>query len=139
MMFLKAKYPYFTKIEEKQLMDGKSEDFKPGFIAELYAKFLNPFLFHNDIIFLTMNLITSLIMIFKPNFIFLFCFQLTTIINFYPKVEEIFMAFSSKLAQLIAMIIFLAILIYIYAFVAFFYLQGEFDVDTDSVRNFLII
>jgi len=135
-MFLKVKFPYFKSIELKKLYEGQKEDFKPDFLDEIYAKFLNSFLFHNDIIFLTMNLVTSVIMLFRPNYIFLFCFQLSTIINFYPKVEEIFMAFSSKITQLFAMIIFLAILIYVYAFIGFFYLQGEFNVDTDSVYNY---
>jgi hypothetical protein len=132
-MFVRSKYPYFRDIEKKQMYEGKKEDFKPSIGQMITSYFLNPFLFHNDIIFLIMNLVTSAIMLFRPNYIFLFCFQLTTIINFYPKVEEIFMAFYSKLAQLFAMIIFLAILIYVYAFIGFFYLQGEFDVDTDSV------
>ena len=137
-MFLRAKYIYFRTIELKKLMENDT-DKHISFSESLYANYLDPFLLHNDIIFLIMNLFTSSIMLFRPNYIFLFCFQLTTIINFYPKVEEIFMAFSSKLSQLFAMIIFLAILIYIYAFMGFYFLQGEFDIDTDSVNNNTIL
>lgn len=132
-MFLKIKYPYYKEIELGQLHINESPDFKLKFIDMINANYLNSFLLHRDVIFLIMNLVTSFIMLFRPNYIFLFCFQLFTIINFYPKVEEIFMAFYLKINQLLALIIFLAILLYVYSFLGFFFLQGEFDIDTDSV------
>ena len=133
-MFIKARYPFLKQVEFNKLYEGKDEDYKASYIELIYAKYLNSLILHSDILFLILNLITSIIMLYRHEYIFLFCIQLGTIYNIVETVEEIFKAFYLKLDQLFALIILLFIISYIFGFIAFSFLKGEFNIETDSVR-----
>ena len=100
---------------------------------------IKSFLLNDEVYLLILNIIIGIIVLLKPSLIGLFVLQLFTVIKFSPTIQQIVEAFRIRISQLLNMVGFLAILIYFYANISFFFYSGEFVKDTDSVIFYLIL
>lgn len=83
------------------------------------------------------NLIISIIAISQPFLTFLFTIQLLSILKFLKTIREIFIAFSTRIKQVIIMIFLLVIIVYFFSNIAFFYLANEFNISNDDQTSTL--
>jgi len=125
-IFYKYKYSYYLWKEKKTVKD-KHLNLKDKFVVYV----LNSFIINDEVYLVNLNFLIGVFVIFVPNFFTLFILQLFTIIKFIPTIKQILIAFKTRLNQLLNMVGFLAILIYFYANISFFYFSEEFVKETD--------
>jgi hypothetical protein len=132
-IFYHSKYNFYVSKEKRKFNDvALTTNDK----LEIY--FLKSFLLNDEVYLLILNIIIGIIVLLRPSFIGLFILQLFTVIKFSPTIQQIVEAFKIRSSQLANMVGFLAILIYFYANISFFFYSGEFVKSTDSVRIILI-
>jgi hypothetical protein len=131
-VFYKSKYNFYVTKEKRKYTDVEltTKD-----ILEIY--FIKSFLLNDEVYLLNLNIIIGVVVLLRPTFIGLFILQLFTVIKFSPTIQQIVEAFRIRVSQLLNMVGFLAILIYFYANISFFFYSGEFVKSTDSVNMYI--
>jgi hypothetical protein len=131
-VFYKSKYNFYVSKEKRKYTDVEltTKD-----ILEIY--FLKSFFLNDEVYLLNLNIIIGAVVLLRPTLIGLFILQLFTIIKFLPTIKQIIEAFTIRISQLLNMVGFLAILIYFYANISFFFYSGEFVKSTDSVNIYI--
>jgi inositol 1,4,5-triphosphate receptor type 3 len=88
---------------------------------------LDSFLFNEEIYLLNFMILMSILGIITHYNLFYFVLQLLVVINFVDTIKEIVIAFQIRFSQLFCMIGFLAILIFFFSNIGFFFYIDEFD------------
>ena len=130
LIFIISKYKFYVLVQ-------KSNYDKSAITALDWLKIhlFDSFLFNDEIYLMILNIIIGCLGIVSSYATFLFSLQLLTVIKFVPTIKEIVIAFKLRFSQLISMIGFLAILIFFYSNIGFYFLSGEFDKDVDGKKK----
>ena len=132
--FLYSKYTLSSEITKLEISaKNKNNKLSPFDYLRIYL--LDSFVFHSDIRLIFVNTIFACIIILNPNWIYICILQLFTIYKFVPTIRDLMIAFTLSMTQLISMIIFLIILMFIYANIGFFFFNDNFITLTDQVFN----
>jgi hypothetical protein len=126
-IFLISKHKFYVHLE-KSIREKDSLTYLDNLRIHLF----DAFLFNEEIYLMILNIIIGSLGILSSYGTFLFSLQLLTIIKFVPTIKEIVIAFKLRFSQLISMIGFLAILIYFYSNIGFYFLSDEFEKVTEA-------
>lgn len=130
--FLFTKYNFYVEIEKKKYDKKKITLYN---YVQIYI--LDSFLINDEISLINYLIILGTFGIFFKYNLFCFVLQLLTVINFVDTIKEIVLAFKMRFNQLFFMICFLAILIFFYANLGFYFYIDEFDtVINGTTENF---
>lgn len=148
--FLISKYRFYVILEKSNVLqikkeqniannkDKKKASFNTFLNISFYNKIeiyiLNSFILNEEIYIILLNIIVCLIASWTYYTTFLFSLQLLTIIKFVPAVKQIVTAFNMRITQLISMICFLIIILFIYANIGFQFYYDEFKLKLDNVN-----
>jgi hypothetical protein len=126
-LYCYSKYRIFIKLDDRveSIKDKNIFDY-----IDIYV--LKSLILNEDVSFLIVNVIFELILFFNPTLISLLCLQLLMIIKFVPTIKDIFTAFAMKFDQLMGMVLFLAIIIFIYANFAFLLIKDNYLLDVEG-------
>ena len=128
--FLLTKYNFYVEIEKKKYK-------KINVFNYLKIYILDSFLLNDEISLINYLIVLGIFGIFLKYNLFCFVLQLLTVINFVDTIQEIVTAFKLRFGQLFFMICFLAILIFFYANLGFYFYVNEFDTTINSqTENF---
>jgi hypothetical protein len=131
-IFWISKYRFYVMVEKKNYT-RKSLTLTEWFKVNVF----NSFLLNDEIYLLILNILIGVIGIISTHTTFIFSLQLFTVIKFVPTIKEIVIAFKLRFSQLISMIGFLAILIFFYSNIGFYFFPQEFvkELDNGSQEN----
>jgi hypothetical protein len=120
-IFAVSKYKFYILVQRTN-----SEKKSLSVMEWINVYLLDSFFFNDEIYLMILNIIIGCLGIISTYATFLFSLQLLTVIKFVPTIKEIVMAFKLRFSQLLSMIGFLAILIYFYSNIGFYFLSDEF-------------
>ena len=132
-IFMKAKYKFYVLVEKNKLENKKNK----SLMNYLHIYVLDSVILNDEIYLIFLNMIIGSLAIFTEFSSFLFSLQLLSIIKFVSTIKEIVVAFKMRLSQLISMIGFLAILIFFYSNIGFYFLNDYFNTEIDNVSLFV--
>ena len=124
--FFKYKYNFYIKVA-KDNYKLKGVEGIEKIVNMLHIYVLDSFLFNEEIYLLNFLILLSILGIITHYNLFYFVLQLLVVINFVDTIKEIVIAFQIRFSQLFCMIGFLAILIFFFSNIGFFFYIDEFD------------
>ena len=131
-VFLFTKYDFFTEMEKK-----KYDKKKLTLWNMIHIYIIDSFISNDEIYLINFLIITGILGLFTKYNLFFFVVQMLTVVNFVDTIQEIIKAFYIRIDQLFCMIGFLAILIFFYANVGFYFYVDQFDtVINGQTENF---
>ena len=125
-LFFKHKYGFYIKVA-KDNYSLKNVEGLEKILNMFHIYILDSFLFNEEIYLLNYLILMSTLGIICHYNLFYFVLQLLVVINFVDTIKEIVIAFQIRFSQLICMIGFLAILIFFFSNIGFFFYIDEFD------------
>ena len=125
-LFFKHKYGFYIKVA-KDNYSLKNVEGIEKILNMFHIYILDSFLFNEEIYLLNYLILMSTLGIICHYNLFYFVLQLLVVINFVDTIKEIVIAFQIRFSQLICMIGFLAILIFFFSNIGFFFYIDEFD------------
>jgi hypothetical protein len=126
-IFAVSKYKFYILVQKTS-----SEKKSLSIMEWINIHLLDSFFFNDEIYLMILNIIIGCLGILSTYATFLFSLQLLTVIKFVPTIKEIVIAFKLRFSQLLSMVGFLAILIYFYSNIGFFFLSNEFVKTLDN-------
>ena len=120
------KYMIIKELDEKKLRIINKYEY------DKIEHFIKNFVFHEDICFLIFNALIGLVIIYNVNLVALICLQSFVIVKFIKTIKEIFTAVAMTIDQIVAMIFFLAIIIFIYANFSFVFIKSDYIMEVDG-------
>ena len=126
LLFFKHKYGFYIKVA-KDNYSLKGVEGLEKIINMFHIYILDSFLFNDEIYLLNFMILLSILGIITHYNLFYFVLQLLIVINFVDTIKEIVIAFQIRFSQLFCMIGFLAILIFFFSNIGFFFYIDEFD------------
>ena len=121
-VFLFTKYDFFTEMEKKKYDKKKRTLWN---IIHIYI--IDSFISNDEIYLINFLIVTGILGLFTKYNLFFFVVQMLTVVNFVDTIQEIIKAFYIRIDQLFCMIGFLAILIFFYANVGFYFYVEQFN------------
>lgn len=127
-----SRFKLYYKIEYKkfQLNLKKSNEYETdrelSFIERFEVAVINVILQKNEVCMFFLNFICSTIAVIKLEYHCFFGFQILTLINLSPILKNIISAMCNRGIQLINVFIFMQLIIYLHAVIAFFILNEDF-------------
>jgi len=128
-IFLFSKYKFYLIIEYEKFEAGGVMNF----IQKAKVSVIDCFLLNDEISIMLLNILIGYLCLTTSFTTFLVSLQLFTVIKFVPTINEIVIAFRIRLGQLMSMIGFLAIIIFFYSNIGFFFINSEFNTVLDDV------
>ena len=125
-LFFNFKYNFYIKVA-KDTYKLKGVEGIEKIINMIHIYVLDSFLFNEEIYLLNFMILMSILGIITHYNLFYFVLQLLVVINFVDTIKEIVIAFQIRFSQLFCMIGFLAILIFFFSNIGFFFYIDEFD------------
>lgn len=126
-IFAVSKYKFYILVQKTS-----SEKKSLSIMEWINIHLLDSFFLNDEIYLMILNIIIGCLGILSTYASFLFSLQLLTVIKFVPTIKEIVIAFKLRFSQLLSMVGFLAILIYFYSNIGFFFLSNEFVKTLDN-------
>ena len=130
-LFSKSKYGYYVLLARNKL--GKN--YKLTLKDKINIYLLDSFLFNDETYLMILITIMGIIGVMTEYGAFLFALQLLSVIKFVDTIKEILLAFKIRFTQLLAILGFLAILIYFYANLGFYFLIDEFNIEINGKQE----
>ena len=125
-LFFKNKYGFYVKVaQDNYSLKGVEKIEKMVNMIHIYI--LDSFLLNDEVYLLNFMVLMSILGLISHYNLFYFVLQLLIVINFIDTIKEIVIAFQIRFSQLICMIGFLAILIFFFSNIGFFFYIDEFD------------
>lgn len=129
-MFFKTKYDYSLLLEKERLNARNKNQLT-------WKEYINLYFFrtilNREIDLCYFNIIILIICLCSRYAIFMYPLMLFSVVKFVPTIRAVVKAFQLSFLQIMEMIGFLAILIYFYANVGFFFMSSEFVTTLDNV------
>lgn len=129
--FVLSKYKFYISIEKAKL----ENPIEISFLDRIRIYVFTSLLANEEIYLMILNILICLIGIASKKFTFLFALQLLTVVKFVPTIKEIVIAFKLRIFQLASMIAFLAILIFFYSIIGFYFFNAEFEMDLENGKR----
>lgn len=124
LVFMTSRYLFLVELELKKR--EKEEDFN-----RIWSKFriyvLDTVLLNSTFLYMLVNTVVGIVGVILPQSTFAFALLLFNFTRFNKSASLLLKAFQEGLSQLIYMIFFLAILIWVYASVAFYFENSNYD------------
>ena len=130
-IFIFSKYSFYVLLAKNELGKKKRLTFKEA--IRVYC--LDSFLLNDEVDLLILIIILGFLGIASKYGCFFFAFQLLTAIKFINTMKEILIAVQLRIGALICMMGFLAILVFFYANVGFYFLVDEFNTEIDGEKE----
>ena len=133
--FFQTKYLFYVKILKKKYdtTNTISNYEKIKNVFNIYI--LDSFLLNEEINLLLFIILMGIFVLFSKYYLFFYVLQLVTVINFTDTIYEIVQAFYIRFTQLICMIGFLAILIFFFSNVGFYFYIDEFNTTINNLND----
>ena len=121
-----SKFPLYCIIElKKYALNLKIESNKISYINKMYAYFWYGFLLKNEVTNIFINMILAIIGSCSEDLYFFFCLQLFTVINLSITLKNIVSTITIRWNQIIVVILFIVISVYIFAFAGFQFINSH--------------
>ena len=135
-IFCYSKYKLIYNIEEsKAILINTKDNMKKdlNLFNKFYISVVQSILLNSDLKLTNINLVFALVIILYPGLFFICILQLLNVFKFVGTIMDLLYAFQLGFSQVLAMMAFLAILMYVYANIGFFFFPNNFIEMTDSV------
>ena len=133
--FFKTKYLFYVKILKKKYDTTNTISKYERIINFFNIYILDSFLINEEIYLLLFIILMGIFGLFSKYHLFFYVLQLVTVINFTDTIYEIVQAFYIRFTQFICMIGFLAILIFFFSNVGFYFYIDEFNTTINNLND----
>jgi len=133
--FFQTKYLYYVTILKNKYDTTNTTSNYEEIINFFHIYILDSFLINEEIFLLLFIILMGLFGILSKYYLFFYVLQLVTVINFTDTIYEIVQAFYIRFTQLICMIGFLAILIFFFSNVGFYFYIDEFNTIINNMNE----
>ena len=119
---------YYKIAKQKYLVSHHlNDEYRLSFIQQLYIVILKTIFSKREMINFIWDFIFSILGILGPNFLFIYSIQLLIIVNISSTLQNITKAIAMRYNQLLTLILFLILAIFIFSTIAFFNFSIEFN------------